>query len=139
MKHIILTSLLLLASCLPALAQVEIDTKALLGTWSLKKDMATVEITYKKGEKLSYRIEINAAQMQGSIVINTQGTWRAEGNNLIQTLDPKTLSVKYNGSNAAIGQQIEAAMTANSDRIMSQFGGSKGEFLLICYTYDCSI
>lgn len=130
MKRYILSSLLLLMAFLPAMAQVEIDTKTLLGTWSAKKDMATVGFTYKKAGKLDMRVEINAAQMQGSIVIKSQGTWRAEADSLVQTLDPESISVKYNGSNSAMGQQIEAAFSANKGKMMEQFGGGKGEFVL---------
>lgn len=130
MEKFIFSSLLFLAVCLPSLAQVEIDTKALLGTWTAKKDVATAEVTYKKSGKQDYRIEFSAAQLQGSIVMKAHGTWRAEGNSLVQTLDPKTVSVKYSGSNSAIGQQIENMIRANSDKMISQFGGSEGEFVL---------
>lgn len=129
MRHFILSSLLLFLACLPSLAQVEIDTKALLGTWTVKKDMATAEVTYKKSGKMDYRIEFSAAQLQGAIVTTTSGTWRAEGSNLVQTFDPKTIKVKYNGSNPTIGQQIESMVSANSDKLLAQFGGGAGEFV----------
>jgi len=129
-KKLFFSTLLLFAVCLPSLAQVEIDTKSLAGTWSSKKDMATAEVTYKKSGVLEYRIEFSAEQLQGSIVMKAQGTWRAETDSLIQTLNPKTLSVKYNGSNPAIGQHVESMISANSDKLIAQFGGSAGEFVL---------
>jgi len=130
MKHLILSTLLLFAACLPASAQVEIDTKALLGTWTTKKDMALVEMTYAKHGKMESRIEVNASQLQGSIIIKSSGTWRAESDSIVQVIDPNSISVKYNGSNNAIGAQIESMVSANKEKMFGQFGAGKGEIVL---------
>ena len=114
-------SLLLL--CLPLAAQVEIDQKALLGSWKMTKAPMELTLTFKKGGQFEQKTLISSAEMGGSIRIVFKGTWEAAADSLALTVDPESVQVKYLGSNSQMGDMIEQGFRANRDKMMQQFGG----------------
>ena len=119
-KSLLLLAALLLAA--PVVAQVEIDQKALIGAWTLKKDPMTITLTFKKGGKLEQKIVISAAEMQGSIRTTMKGEWTSAADSICVKVDPESVQAKYIGSNKQIGDMIEQSFTANRDKLMQQAG-----------------
>ena len=115
--------LLLLLVAMPLSAQVEIDQKALLGSWKLNKAPLELTLKFAKGGKLEQKMIISSAEMQGSIRMNLTGTWEAVADSISIGVDPESIAVKYMGQNSKIGDMVEQGFRANRDKMLEQFGG----------------
>lgn len=115
--------LLLLLLATPLAAQVEIDQKALLGSWKLNKAPLELTLKFAKGGKLEQKMIISSAEMQGSIRMNLTGTWTASADSISISVDPESIAVKYMGQNSQIGDMVEQGFRANRDKMLEQFGG----------------
>ncbi|MBO6189806.1 MAG: hypothetical protein J6N92_03220 [Alloprevotella sp.] len=115
--------LLLLLLATPLAAQVEIDQKALLGSWKLNKAPLELTLKFAKGGKLEQKMIISSAEMQGSIRMTLTGTWEATADSISIGVDPESIAVKYMGQNSQIGDMVEQGFRANRDKMLEQFGG----------------